>query len=79
MISFQSRLNESASKSCLNVHIMDIDVDPVMILRCGHGCSVIIVGIRNKATTSDWLISLSRFSNASIIERIPTHAAVAAL
>ena len=53
--------------------------ETVMIVRCGHGYSVIIVGIRNKATTSDWLISLSRFSNASIIARIPTHAAVAAL
>ena len=28
MISFQSRLNGSASKSGLNVHIMDIDVNP---------------------------------------------------
>ena len=28
MISFQSRLSGSASKSCLNVHIMDIDVNP---------------------------------------------------
>ena len=53
--------------------------ETVMILRCGHGYSGIIVGIRNKATTSDWLISLSRFSNASLIERIPTHVAVAAL
>ena len=51
----------------------------VMILRCEHGYSAIIVGIRNKATTSDLLISLSRFSKAPIIERIPTHAAVAAL
>ena len=53
--------------------------ETVMILRCGHGYSVTIVYIRNKATASDWFIPLSRFSNASIIERISTHAAVAAL
>ena len=51
-------------------------------MNSGHtihsGHSVIIVGIRDMATTSDWLISLSRFSNASLIERIQTHAAVAA-
>ena len=40
-------------------------------IQCGH-YSVIIVGIRNIATTSDWLISLSRLSNAALIERIPT-------
>ena len=28
MIYIQSRLNGSASRSCLNVHIMDIDVNP---------------------------------------------------
>ena len=39
--------------------------------------TVIIVDIRNMATTSDWLISLSRFKQRVMIERIPTHATVA--
>ena len=46
-------------------------------IHCGHH-SIIIADIKNVTTTSDLPSSLSCFSNVSMIERIPTHAAVAA-
>ena len=43
MISFQSRLDGSASKSCLNVHIMDIDVNPDPKRLCYSGVDTAIL------------------------------------